>query len=142
MNRPLVGYQFIVDWGGSRGGFTEVSGLDVAIEILEYREGSDKSYTPRKFPGIRRYFNVMLKRGLFQGDNEFFQWLNATRLAAPDTRDMTVALLNEEHEPTVIWKLSRAWPVKLVGPTLDSLHGSFAIEALEVAHDGLTVEHR
>jgi phage tail-like protein len=141
MHQPLVGYHFVVEWGGTRGGFTEVSGLDVETEMLEYREGSDRGYAPRKFPGIRRYSNVVLKRGIFQGDNEFFQWLNATRLAAPEARDLTIALLNEEHEPTVIWKLLRAWPVKLVGPKLNALNSSFAIEALELAHDGLTIEH-
>jgi phage tail-like protein len=141
MNQPLAGYHFQVEWGGARIGFTEVSGLDVETEILEYREGSSPQYSTIKIPGLRKHPNLVLKRGVMRGDNEFFQWLNATRLAAPERRDLLVALLNEEHEPTMVWKVRNAWPVKIVGPVLNALEGTLAIEALEIAHEGLTVEN-
>ncbi len=141
MTQPLVGYHFIVDWGGARGGFTEVTGLDMQAELLEYREGWDKDYAPRRIPGLRRHANIVLRRGIFLGDNSFFEWLDATRLAMPERRNMTVSILNAEHEPAVTWKLRDAWPVKIAGPRLDALHGGFAIETLEVAHEGMTIEH-
>jgi len=141
MNQPLAGYHFMVEWGGARGGFTEVSGLDVETDVMEYREGSDRDFNARKFPGMRKVSNVVLKRGIFQGDNEFFEWLNATRMASPERRDLIVSLLNEEHEPLVVWKLRSAWPVKLSGPALNALRSGFAIETLEVAHEGFVVEH-
>lgn len=141
MDNPLVGYHFLVEWGGTRVGFSEVTGLDHETEVIAYREGSDKSYTPRKLPGLVRYSNIVLKRGIFLGDNQFFQWLNATSMATPETRDLTVSLLNESHEPTVVWKVFNAWPVKLIGPALNGMQSSFAIETLEVAHQGLSVQH-
>lgn len=141
MTQPLAGYHFQVEWGGARLGFTEVSGLDVETAVLEYREGSSPDYAPIKIPGLRKYSNIVLKRGVVRGDNEFFQWLNATRLAAPERRDLTIALLNEEHEPTMVWKARNAWPVKIVGPVLDALEGRLAIETLEIAHEGLTIQN-
>ena len=36
-NYPLPKFHFIVDWGGARMGFTEVTGLDFETEVIEYR---------------------------------------------------------------------------------------------------------
>jgi hypothetical protein len=38
---PMPAYHFIVEWGGARLGFTEVSGLEISTDVAEYREGSD-----------------------------------------------------------------------------------------------------
>ncbi len=141
MSRPLAGYHFQVEWGGTRLGFTRVSGLDIDTEVLEYREGNSKESAPIRIPGMRKYTNIVLKRGVLRGDNEFFQWLNATRHTVPERRDMIIALLNEEHEPTMVWHVRGAWPVKVVGPVLDALKGRIAIERLEIAHEGLTVQN-
>ncbi len=37
---PLVKFHFLVDWGGTNVGFTEVSGLDIETELIEYRQGA------------------------------------------------------------------------------------------------------
>jgi hypothetical protein len=39
MTNPLPVFHFLVEWGGTRVGFTEVSGLEEEIGIIEYREG-------------------------------------------------------------------------------------------------------
>ena len=41
-NYPLPKFHFQVDWGGTRIGFTEVTGLQIETEVVEYREGSSK----------------------------------------------------------------------------------------------------
>ena len=70
---PLPKFHFQVEWGGTKIGFTEVSGLDVETEVIEYREGSSKEYNKTKQPGLTKYSNITLKRGTFLGDNEFFE---------------------------------------------------------------------
>ena len=139
MTQPLAGYHFTVEWGGTRLGFTEVDGLEIENEVLEYREGSSPEPASMKLPGLRKYANLVLKRGVMLNDNEFFDWMQTVGNGAAEHRDMTISLLNEEHSPTVTWRVKGAWPVRLTGPKLDALQGRIAIETLEIAHEGLTV---
>ena len=69
---PLPKFHFQVEWGGARIGFTEVSGLDVETEAIEYREGNSPQYHKLKMPGMQKYSNITMKRGTFQGDNDFY----------------------------------------------------------------------
>jgi phage tail-like protein len=133
-------YHFLVDWGGSRQGFMEVSGLNIEIEAIDYREGSDKGDSVTKIPGIRRYSNITLKRGITKGDNDFFNWINTKQISNIEKRDITISLLNDTHEPTVTWKIRRAFPVNYYGPILMAGGGNVAIETLVLTHDGMSVE--
>ena len=137
---PLPKFHYQVQWGGSRLGFTEVTGLTVENELIEYREGNSPEYSKIKMPGMRKYGNITLKRGSFKGDNEFYNWLNTTTLSKIQRRDLTVSLLNENHEPVIVWKIKNAWPVKLQSADLKSDANEVAIETLELAHEGLTIE--
>ncbi len=140
INYPVSVFHFTVEWGGTRVGFTEVSGLSVELQTIDYREGNSKEYHVTKMPGIPKYSNITLKRGMFKGDNEFFQWLNTVKLNDITRRDLTITLLNEEHDPVVAWKVKNAFPVKVEGPSLKSTGNEAAIESIELAHEGLTVE--
>ncbi len=140
-NYPLVKFHFSVDWGGTNIGFTEVSGLDMDIEPIEYRHGASPEYTSTKMPGLRKYSNITLKRGSFQSDNEFYEWMNTVKLNTIERRDITISMLNEEHEPVVVWKIKNAWPVKVQSTDLNSTGNEAAIETLELAHEGLVIEY-
>ena len=65
--QPLTQYHFQVDWGGSRMAFTEVSGLDIEIEAVGFRDGTSPVDSDRKIPGLKKFNNISLKRGLVQG---------------------------------------------------------------------------
>jgi phage tail-like protein len=92
-------------------------------------------------PGIPQFSNITLKRGMFRSDNEFFQWLNTVQLNQIERRDLTISLLNEEHEPVVVWKVKAAWPSKVDGPSLNSTSNEVAVESIELNHEGLVVEY-
>lgn len=139
-NKPYSNFHFTVEWGGTRIGFTEVSGLNIENQVIEYREGSNPEYTPLKMPGITKFHNITLKRGVMNADNEFFEWINTIQLQKVERRDVRISLLNEDHEPVVSWKVKNAWPVKLAGPGLKGTGNEVAIETLELAHEGLTIE--
>ena len=139
-NYPLPKFHYQVQWGGSRLGFTEVTGLTVENELIEYREGNSPEYSKIKMPGMQKYGNITLKRGTFKSDNEFFNWWNTKSLGKIERRDVTVSLLNENHEPVMVWKVKSAWPVKLQSADLKSDANEVAIETLELAHEGLVVE--
>ena len=139
---PLPVFHFQVMWGpGTNLGFSEVSGLNIEHQVLEYRDGTMREYGPIKQPGIPKYPNITLKRGVVQGDNEFFDWLNATKMNKAERRDLIISLLNEEHEPVMTWKAKNAFPVKIEGPALKAAGNEIAIESIEVAHEGLTIEN-
>lgn len=141
MNYPLSGYHFQVEWGGERIGFEEISGLEVKTEVIEYREGNNKDYQSRKMPGRAIYGNIKLSRGSMEGDNDLFQWFNTIKLNKVDRRNITISLLNEEHEPVIVWKIRQAFPAGLKWDSLNASESKVFIEYVEIAHEGLTVEN-
>jgi phage tail-like protein len=91
-------------------------------------------------PGIQKFNNITLKRGIFSGDNDFFKWVNTVKMNTIERRDITIKLLNEEHNPVMTWKVKQAFPVKFEGPSMKASGNEVAIESLELAHEGFTVE--
>lgn len=138
---PLPAFHFTVDWGGERVGFSEVSGLTQENQAIEYRDGSFPEFSSIKMPGLQKYSNVTLKRGIVKSDNEFFQWLSTIKMNTIERRDLVVNLLNEEHEPVMVWKIHNAFPVKVEGPGLKATGNEVAIESIELAHEGLEIQN-
>ncbi|RIH65350.1 phage tail protein [Mariniphaga sediminis] len=138
---PLVKFHFQVEWGGTKIGFTEVSGLDVETEVVEYRDGASPEYSKVKMPGMQKFSNITLKRGTFATDNEYYNWWNTVQLNTIERRDITISLLNEEHEPVVTWKVKNAWPTKVQSTDLKADGNEVAIESMELVHEGLTIQN-
>jgi phage tail-like protein len=141
MAYPLPVFHFQVEWGGTNIGFSEVSGLNIETQVIEYRDGASPEYAAVKMPGIPKYGNITLKRGIVPDDNEFFDWLNTTSLNTVERRDLVISLLNEKHEPVMSWKAKNAFPVKIEGAGLKATGNEVAIESVEVAHEGLIIEN-
>lgn len=140
-NYPLPKFHFQVEWGGTKIGFTEVTGLEVETQVIEYRDGASPEYHKTKMPGMQQYGNLTLKRGIFAADNEFYDWWNTVALNTIERRDITISLLNESHEPVVVWKVKNAWPTKVTSTDLSADGNEVAIETLELAHEGLTMQN-
>jgi phage tail-like protein len=138
---PLPKFHFQVQWGGTKIGFSEITGLDVETEIIEYREGASPEYSKLKMPGMQKFGNLTMKRGVFKADNEFFEWWNTVKLNTIERRDLTVSLLNENHEPVMVWKVKNAWPTKITSTDLKADGNEVAIETIELAHEGLKIEN-
>ena len=136
---PLTKFHFSVDWGGENIKFTEVTGLDRQVEPIEYREGSSPEYHKIKMPGMHKFSNVTLKRGTFSGNLEFYNWMKTISLTTVERRDITISLLNEEHEPVITWGIKNAFPIKVQASDLKADGNEVAIETLELAHEGLKI---
>src|SRR5262245_6093827 len=136
---PLPAFHFSVEWGGKNVGFTEVTGLTIETQVIEYRDGAMNQMGPLKMPGIPKFPNITMKRGIIQGDDDVFEWLNCTSLNKVDRRDVTINLLNEKHVRVMSWVATNAWPVKVEGPGLKAAGNEVAIESIELAHDGLRI---
>jgi phage tail-like protein len=140
-NYPLPVFHFSVEWGGNRVGFSEVTGLTQENQAIEYRDGAFPEYSSIKMPGLRKFSNITLKRGVVKGDNDFFAWLATVKLNKVERRDLVIKLLNEEHAPVMVWKVQNAFPVKVEGPQLKASANEVAIESIEIAHEGLEVQN-
>jgi phage tail-like protein len=120
-------------------GFTECSGLDVTLEVMEYKEGGVNDYV-RKFPTRASHGNVTLKRGVALLDDDLWTWHQGFVLGAGTRRDGLIVLLDESRAPAKVWKFKRGIPMKWVGPSLNATQSGVAIESLEIAHEGLLLE--
>jgi phage tail-like protein len=138
-NYPMPAYHFSVEWGGARIGFSEVTGLNLETEVIEYRDGSSSDFHKTKMPGLQKFSNVILKRGIVAGDTDFYKWMQTVQLNKVERRDVLIHLLDEKHQPVMTWKLHNAWPVKLSGPELKAGSSEVAIESLELTHEGLSI---
>lgn len=138
---PLTTSHFQVEWGGTRIGFTEVLGLSIAIEPINYREGNYVTYSPQKMPGQLKYNNITLKRGIVRSDNEFFNWLNTIKHNKIERRDLRISLLDENHESVMVWMLKSAYPVKIEWSDLKANANEPAVESIELTHEGMTVQN-
>lgn len=144
---PMTTLHFAVDWGDQQWGttsFSEVSGLTMEAEVVEYRGGADLQFSTHKQPGLRKFSNVTLKRGIAPAEagSGLFQWYNSISVGTVERRDVSISLLNEVGEPAMTWKIKAAWPVKLEGPGLKSTGTDVAIESLEFACEGIEIETR
>lgn len=147
---PIPKFHFMVEWGdGFRVGFTEVSGLDFETEVIEYREGSSKKYNKSKQPGLTKYSDITLKRGTFEGDLDYFNLWKETyyfqegnKTGSRYRRNITIKLLNENHDPILVWKLENAWAKKVQSTDLKADANEVAIETMEITHEGLTLSDK
>ncbi|MBK6931910.1 MAG: phage tail protein [Saprospirales bacterium] len=145
---PLPKFHFQVEMGdGIRMGFTEVSGLNVEVEVIEYREGNSKQYSKSAQPGLRKHEKVTFKRGTFQGDLSFFEAWKKTYFFQEGNKtgsqfrvDAIIKLLDENHQPVVTWILAKAWATKVQSTDLKADANEVAIETLEMVHKGLTIK--
>lgn len=141
MAYPLPVFHFKVQWGQTEIAFSEVTGLNVEVQPIEYRDGASPEYSTIKMPGLRKYGNITMKRGVFASDNKYWDWLNTIKMNKPERLDLTISLLNEEMAPVMTWKIINAWPTKLTSPDLKASGNETAIESIEIAHEGLTIDN-
>ncbi|NUO64752.1 MAG: phage tail protein [Gemmatimonadaceae bacterium] len=140
---PYSAFNFTVEIDGAQiAAFQEVSGLDSENTPIEYREGADAMNTVRKLPGIEKYPNCTCKRGI-TGSLVLWEWRKEVRdggTAFPPTRNVTINLLDDQHNAVLKWKLTNAWCTKLTGPSLNAKGNEIAIETMELAYDRLDIE--
>ena len=121
---PLPRFAFEVTW--------DDQGLDAEAQAIEYRHGDSPQFSVVKMPGIRKYSDVTMKKGVFKNDNERRDWFNAIKMNTIQRKTVTISLLDEGGAPAMVWTLLNAWPTRITG-------NEVTVEALVFAHEGLTV---
>ncbi|GGS22328.1 hypothetical protein GCM10008961_12270 [Deinococcus knuensis] len=140
-------YQVSID-GLEHAAFSEVSGLQVETETMDFIEGGVNDRVLR-LPVRSRVGNLILKRGMVSG-NELLEWhLNIVQ-GYLDVRNITVTVYDHptgardsggtyrtaDPKVRMRFELLQAYPVKWSGPTFSGNGDAVAVESLELAHAG------
>jgi len=143
INYPYRVFRYKVEIEGiSRASFSEVSGMSLSTDSIEYREGDDLRNTPRKLPGLTKFGNITLRWGV-SSDSDFLDWIHSV---APDNQagptglvrhNITITLIDDAGADGPSWQIINAWPVGYSAPDLNGLGGEVAITSLEICHEGL-----
>jgi phage tail-like protein len=146
-DNPYGSFNFLVDFATGdastvRGGFQEVSGMNIELTSAEYRAGNSPVNHPVKVNGVYKVGDVTFKRGLI-GALDLYQWINAIRTGDHTLlRTVHVSLQDEAHNgPVMTWTLLNARPLRYTVPALNAKTGSeVAIEELVLSIEDLSVE--
>ena len=135
---PYRNFRFRLEIDGlDAGSFSEVSGFDATIDVVEYRAGDDPAITPTKLPGLIKYGNITLKWGSSE-TMVLYDWLIDITEGTIEKKIVTLTALDEEGSPAASWRCINAWPVKYTAPDFNGTSSEVAIETIELAHEGLT----
>ena len=135
---PYRNFRFRLEIDGlDAGSFSEVSGFDATMDVVEYRAGDDPAITPTKLPGLIKYGNITLKWGSSE-TMVLYDWLIDITEGTIEKKTVTLTALDEEGSPAASWRCINAWPVKYTAPDFNATSSEVAIETIELAHEGLT----
>lgn len=144
---PYGSFNFLVDFATGdattvRGGFQEISGMNIEVTSADYRNGNSPDNHPVKVNGVYKVGDVTFKRGLI-GATDLYEWVDAIRTGTRQIiPTVTVQLQDEAHEgPKMTWKLLNARPIRYTAPSFNAKTGTdVAIEELVLSIEDLVVE--
>jgi phage tail-like protein len=119
------------------GAFNEVTGLELEIPPIEYRTGSE-DITVRKIPGLKKFTNITLKRGV-TGHIAFFRWVQEALNGKVRRTSGSIVLLDENRQEVMRWNFDRAWPTKYTAPALSAGKNEIAMETLVLSVESLSI---
>jgi phage tail-like protein len=134
---PYLAFNFLVEVGGLVvGGFTEVSGLQLEMNVHEYQEGGVNEYTHQLAGPVRYPSRLLLKRGLTDID-ALWGWFREVVRGEIRRQNLSIVLLDSTGAEKRRWLFTAAYPVRWVGPELRAGTAEVAVETIEFAHHGL-----
>jgi phage tail-like protein len=136
---PLVKFQFSVKIGGEEAYFQEVTGLSAEIQQIEYQRGNSPAFSTVKMPGIKKYGNITLKKGIFKNDKGFRELYKQVVMNTFKRRTIYISLLDENNQVAMSWTLANAFPCKITVTDMKSDANEPAVETMEIAHEGLAL---
>ena len=139
---PLPAFRFAVTIGtpvALKGIFQEVSGLNSEKQVIEYRAGTSPQFSTVKMPGIRKFGNVTLKKGIFQDEKGFWALYSSIAQNTIKRQTIVIELLDEAGASTMKWTLGNAFPTKITATDMKKDGGEVAVETIELAFETLAI---
>jgi phage tail-like protein len=144
----------VTDLTDATAAFSQVTGLDATVDVIEFRQGNANSLAPVKIPGLVKHGNVTLRFG-YTLDSGFKKWLMecvSDQRGKLPRHNLSIELVDIRENPITqiqtqagtgsgsrVWILSNAWVTKYTAPELDAKTSDVAIEAVEIAYEELTI---
>lgn len=150
---PLTKMNFLVTVDGidATAAFSEVSGIEATVDVIEFRQGNSSSLAPVKIPGLVKHGNVTLKLG-YTLDSAFKTWImecvsetrgemprNNVQIEMIDINGGAPTQLSTSVTGTRVWTLTNAWVAKYNAPDFDAKTSDVAIESVELAYEELII---
>jgi phage tail-like protein len=120
-------------------GFSECSGIEASFEVMDLKEGGLNSHV-WKLPVRASHANITLKHGAIYAYDDLWDWHYGWVQGKGTRKDGLIVLKDNSGRPAKIWKFKRGIPMKWSGPALNASQSNVAIEALEIAHEGLEMQ--
>jgi phage tail-like protein len=135
-NDPLRNFRFRLEIGGiAEAHFSEVSGFDLSTDAIDYREGDDPTHV-RKLPGLTKYGNVTLKRGI-TASMDLYNWHKDIIAGTIRRETVAIVVIDEAGADMARFNITEAWPTKYDPMDLNAKGNDVAIETLELVNEGV-----
>lgn len=150
---PLTKMNFLVhvDTVEGTAAFSEVTGIESTVDVIEFRQGNANSLAPVKIPGLVKHGNVTLKMG-YTLDSAFKTWVQEcvsesrgqmprynVQIEMIDINGGAPQKVATAVTGTRVWQLTNAWVTKYTAPDLNALQSEVAIETVELAYEELII---
>ena len=118
--------------------FSECTGLQMELEVMDYQEGGRNDYI-HKLPGRLKQANITLRRGIVKKD-KLWDWALKAFSGKVERKNVDVVLYASDGQQMMMWSLYDAYPVKWIGPGLKASDNSIAVDTFELAYKEIRVE--
>jgi phage tail-like protein len=133
---PYTSFNFQVEIGGEvTTQFTEVSGLQVNVEVESIEEGGVNDFV-HQLPKRTKYQNIVLKKGITNSDT-LLKWFEEVQSGYFKRKSCAIILLDSLKQAKWRWEIKDAFPVKWTDPNFNAMDGKVAFESVELAHHGI-----
>ena len=133
---PLRNFRFRLEINGvQQAGFSEVSGFDITVDPIDYREGPDPTHV-RKLTGLTKYGNITLKWGVTTS-KELHDWHRRIVDGTIDRKAVAIEVYDEANVAQARWEIAEAWPSKYDPMDLNAKGNDVSIEMLEICNEGV-----
>ena len=142
---PFKKYNYKVEIKGiTEASFSEVSGFDASIDVIEYREGDEGVNYSRKLNGLTKFGNVTMKWGMTSYVS-FYEWVmdvsSGKALGEDRCKDVTITLFDDDGSTSLaVWNLYAAWPSKYTAPDFNASSSEIAFESVELVYESMERE--
>jgi phage tail-like protein len=144
---PLAKFAFEISIGGFTGhvSFQGMDGMGATIATMKFRDGNSTKFYEQSRPTLTSYDPVTLKKGVFSGDTELFDWFTNVSQGSmfSDMRTVTISLSEltgggQTHMFT--WTLEQAFVTKFTPSNLDGeADTELAIEEVELTYQSFSM---
>jgi phage tail-like protein len=142
---------------GWTGGFTNISGLNITTQSIQYREGGYNT-TVHQVPGMTTFSPITMQRGVLDGNDQAITWmrglfaaasgdgLNATAAGKTFRVNIDIYVMDHpnsgpsnENLPKMGFHVHNAWITGLNYTDLNANDGALLFESMQLVHEGLSV---